>query len=383
MKTLLLMSLLTTGAAAQESIDEVLRSAVASHRIPGVVAMAAKEGKIVYQGAYGNRIASPPAPIAVNTIFRIASMAKPITTVALLQLVEAGKVDLDAPAANYVPAIRRSRMLGAATPPLRPVTVRHLLTHTSGFGYSLWDKQLSAFRAKNPLPSPEPLLFEPGSRWQYGTSTDWLGRIVEAVSGQNLEQYFRARILDPLGMVDTSFNIPAGKLPRLVSEYRRAPDGSLKEEPIRAPQQVKTFGGGGGIYSTAADYTRFMNMILGGGQLDGVRILNADSVALMQNNQIGDLTLSDFRSQSRSQSLDGSVPGGLDRFTFGFALNTRPVEGGRAAGSLAWAGIENTYFWIDPANRTAAIILMQLLPFLDRPALETLNRFEKAVYRAR
>ncbi len=265
--------------------------------------------------------------------------------------------------------------------------MRELLSHTSGYGYDRWDAALHDYRAKklasgvDAAAIPEPLLFDPGTKWQYGTSTAWLGRLVEAVSGQTLEQYCRAQIFDPLGMVDTSYDVIPEKQPRLVTLHQRAADGTtLTEVPQSRLQPVKVYRGDGGLYSTAPDYVKFMGMILGGGELGGVRILRPETVAMMGQNQIGGLSLPDFKSVIPQQSLDGRVPGGLNKFGLGFAINTKAVDGGRRAGSLAWAGLDNTYFWIDPASKTTAVIMMQILPFLDRGALETLTNFEHAVY---
>ena len=376
-------------------ISDVLRNAVESHQISGVAAMVTRDGVTVYQGAFGNRIDNPATPMTVDTIFRMASMTKPVTSVAVMQLVEAGKVKLDAPASEYLPEIARVQVLdhidaktGQAVmrSPKTPVTVRQLLSHTSGYGYDRWDAVLNDYRTKLlasgavPADFQEPLLFDPGTKWQYGSSTAWLGRIVEAVSGQTLEQYCRVNILDPLGMADTSYDVTPEKQFRLATLHQRAPDGTLTEAPPRPLQPVKVYRGDGGLYGTAPDYVKFMAMILGGGQLGTVRILRPESVAAMEKNQIGGLSLQDFKTVDPGTSLDGRVPGGLDKFGLGFAINTKAVEGGRGAGSLAWAGLDNTYFWIDPARKTTAVIMMQLLPFLDRGALDTLTNFERAVY---
>jgi methyl acetate hydrolase len=381
---------------AADAIDNVLRNAVEQRKVPGVVAMATRGGAVVYQGAFGNRREHPPTQMTVDTIFRIASMTKPVTSVAVMQLVEAGKVKLDGPAGQYLPEIAKAQVIdridpktGEAVmrPPKTPVTVRELLSHTSGYGYDRWDPVLHEYRTKvlasgvDAAAFKEPLLFDPGTKWQYGTSTAWLGRLVEAVSGQTLEQYCRAKIFDPLGMVDTSYDVTPDKQSRLVTLHQRAADGTtLTENPQGSLQPVKVYRGDGGLYSTAPDYVKFMAMILGGGQSGNVRILRPETVAMMEKNQIGGLSLPEFKSVIPQQSLDGRVPGGLDKFGLGFAINTKAVDGGRRVGSLAWAGLDNTYFWIDPASKTTAVIMMQLLPFLDRGALETLTNFEHAVY---
>ena len=382
-------------AQAADPINDVLRQAVEQHKIPGVVAMATKDGAVVYQGAFGNRTDLPATPMTVSTIFRIASMTKPVTSVAVMQLVEAGKVKLDGPAGQYLPEIAKAQVIDRVDPktgeammrpPKTPVTVRELLSHTSGYGYDRWDPVLHDYRNKalasgvEPAAFKEPLLFDPGTKWQYGTSTAWLGRLVEAVSGQTLEQYCRQKIFDPLGMTDTSYDVAPDKQTRLATLHQRASDGKLTEVPATPLQPVTVYRGDGGLYSTAPDYVKFMNMILGSGQSGSVRILRPETVAMMEKNQIGGLSLPEFKSVIPQQSLDGRVPGGLDKFGLGFAINTKAEDGGRGAGSLAWAGLDNTYFWIDPTRKTTGVIMMQILPFLDRSALETLTNFEHAVY---
>ena len=268
---------------AGSSVDAVLRNAVEQKKIPGVVAMVADANGVLYQRAFGKRDEGHGIPMTADTIFRIASMTKPVTSVALMQLVELGKVKLDAPAGTYLPELSRVMVLDAAgaksgEPVLRapksPVTVRQLLTHTSGFVYENWDRELHEYRTKSDpsgasgagLPG-EPLLFDPGTQWHYGTSTLWLGKLVEAVSGQTLEEYFRQHILDPLGMADTSFDVPLAKQARLVTIHQREPGGRLVETPPSPIEPVKNYRGDGGLYSTAPDYVTFMRMILAGGQL--------------------------------------------------------------------------------------------------------------------
>jgi CubicO group peptidase (beta-lactamase class C family) len=227
-----------------------------------------------------------------------------------------------------------------------------------------------------------PLMFDPGARWEYGTSLDWTGRLVEAVSGLTLEQYFERNILSPLGMKDTGFSVPADKFNRLVSEYQRQSDGSLKENPRTLPQSPKSFNGGGGLYSTAGDYVRFMQMILRRGRTSGAeQILRPKTVQMMSTNQIGELTAGKMKTVQPDVSSDVDFhPGFTDKFGFGFLINTTANERGRSANSLAWAGIANTFYWIDPRRRLCAVLMMQFLPFVDREALSMLGDFEKAVY---
>jgi CubicO group peptidase (beta-lactamase class C family) len=226
-----------------------------------------------------------------------------------------------------------------------------------------------------------PLLFDPGTKWEYGISVDWLAKLVERISGQSLEEYFRQNIFAPLGMEDTFYNVPADKQGRVVTIHHRKDDGTLAENPPQVFKPVTFFGGGGGLYSTATDYLKLTRMLLGRGMLGKTRVLQAETVALMGRNQIGNLRVTPLRSLDPQFARDGvPIPGSLDKFGFGFAINTQPVEGGRASGSLAWAGIYNTFFWVDPTRKTTAVVMMQFLPFMDNAAKSLLEEFELAVY---
>src|SRR5271165_50349 len=380
----------TNGAS---HIDDVLRSGIAQRKIPAAVAMAASGNKVLYSGAFGTRDSSG-APVSADSIFSIASTTKAITTTAALQLVEQGKLTLDEPVAKYFPRLANLEVLdgfdSTGAPKLRPaktpVTLKHLLTHTSGFCYDAWDADMFRYTSqhKGPLPAVPPLMFEPGARWQYGTGIDWAGRIVEALSGMHLEEYFQAKILGPLEMHDTSYILPASKVDRWVSNYQRQPDGSLKQEPRVAPTPPKEFNGGGGLFSTTGDYVRCMQMILGKGRgANGARILQPKTVESMQVNQIGALTAGKMKSQRPDRSSDVDIqPGFTEKWGLGFLINTTPYAGGRSAGSLAWAGIFNTFYWIDPKRSLCAVIMMQFLPFVDKDAIGLLNDFERAVYSA-
>jgi CubicO group peptidase (beta-lactamase class C family) len=384
--------------AASAGIGSILQTSLQQHKIPAAVAMAATSGKITYTGAFGMRDSKSGVAVTPESLFMIASMTKPITSVAAMQLVEQGKLKLDEPASTYIPELGSLQVLhgfdpGTGKPILKPatkpVTLRTLLTHTSGFCYDTWFADMLRWEKESGTSSPlgtvaplTPLMFEPGTRWQYGTSVDWSGRLVETVSGLTLEQYFQKNILEPLGMHDTSFLLPAAKFDRLVSEYRRQDNGSLKEDPRNLPKPPKAFNGGGGLHSTAGDYVRFMQMILrrGSGQ-NGEQILQAKTVDMMATNQIGELSAGKLKTARPDISSDVDChPGFKDGFGFGFLINSKAYEGGRSAGSLAWAGIANTYFWIDPGKGVAGVIMMQYLPFADKEALAVLGDFERAVY---
>lgn len=388
-----------SSTAPDNPIDRVLRQAVEEAKVPGIVAMAAVGNRVIYQGAYGERDTIQHVPMTADSIFHIASMTKPVTSVAVMQLVESGRVKLDEPVATYLPELSQIQVLeefeastGKAKlrAPKTPPTVHQLLTHTSGFAYEFLDEKLHAYAATGAVPPlrlgddgylKAPLVFDPGSRWEYGISTDWLGKLVERVSGQTLEEYFRQHILEPLGMSDSFFNVPPEKQRRVVALHVRQEDGSFVEPPPQPLKPVKFFSGGGGLYSTASDYMKFERMVLGGGKLGDKRILRAETVEQMSRNQIGDLMLVPLSSVIPQFAKNPiRVPSSLDKFGLGFALNSKPVEGGRSAGSLAWAGINNTYFWIDPPRKTCAVVMMQFLPFSDDAAISTVENFERAVY---
>jgi methyl acetate hydrolase len=380
------------------SLDETLATGAKQRKIPAVAAMVATVDKITYAGAFGKRDGSSGIDVKADSIFRIASMTKAITTTAALQLVEQGKLSLTEPAAKYLPELGKLEVLegfdpSSGKPILRPakrqVELRHLMTHTSGFVYAVWDEELARYNKVAGSTAPPtavapltPLAFEPGTQWQYGTGIDWTGKLVEKASGLTLEQYFQRNILGPLGMKDTTFVFPKEKFDRLVSSYRRQSDGSLQEDPRTMPEAPKEFNGGGGLFSTAPDYVRFMQMILRKGRSgDGQQILAAKSVAMMSTNQIGPVNVHKMKTTDPSVSADVDMhPGAADKYTFGFLLNPTAYQGGRSAGSLAWAGVENTFYWIDPRREICAAIMMQFFPFVDPQAVGMLGDFEKAVY---
>jgi len=380
--------------AAGGGIDETLRTGIVNRKIPAVTAIVATPDKILYSGAFGKRDSASGVEVTPGSMFRIASMTKAITTTATMQLVEQGKVTVDEPVSKYLPALGTLPVLdgfdSAGQPKLRPakkeIALKHLLTHTSGCVYPPWDSVLSKYVKTNPPPADDsliyPLRFDPGTRWEYGTGIDWAGRLVEKLSGMTLEDYFQRNILHPLGMKDTSYICPPEKFDRLVNLARKQTDGSFKEEARKQPPVPKTFGGGGGLYSTVADYARFTQMILRKGQgPGGETILKPKTVELMMANQIGPLAVEELKSNDPTTSADVNMhPGAIDKYTFGFLLNPTAYPGGRSAGSLAWAGIDNTFYWIDPHRQLTAVIMMQFLPFVDKDAVAMLGDFEKAVY---
>ena len=375
-------------------IDAMLQARVDASEAPGVVAMAATERSVAYQGAFGVRDIRTAAKMSADTVFRIASMVKLLTAVAAMQLVEAGKLGLDEPAATIDPALGSHPVLVGfdakgvpqLRPPKRPVTLRHLLSHTSGFSYPLWDPNVVRyirFARGDPALPRRPLMFDPGDRWAYGGSLDQVGRLVEISSGKVLDRYFRDHICGPLGMNDTVFSITDRQRAREASLHVRQADGTLVPQPLEKPAPAKVFSGGGGIYSTAPDYLKLLQALLNKGSLAGTSVLRPETVALMSTNQIGGLEAGLLRTTNPALSNDVDFFPGLHlRWGLGGMINIDPVADGRAAGSLTWAGLFNTYFWIDPASRIAGVIMMQILPFADKGALNVYRQFEHGIYRA-
>jgi len=394
-------SVLAETAANKASIDEALAEAVKSGRVPGVVALATNDKGPIYTGAFGVRsLAQSQQPMTVDSVFWIASMTKAVTTTAAMQMVEQGKLKLDQPASEILPELASPQVLEgfdpAGTPQLRParrpVTLRQLLTHTAGYTYDIWNENTGRYEKFANLPGiitckdealKTPLAFDPGERWEYGINIDFAGKMVEKVTGKRLEAYFRESIFEPLGMIDTGFKLGPTQRDRLVAMHARGDDGSLKPIEFEMPQEPEFYMGGGGLYSTGPDYLKFVRMFLNRGTLDGKTVLRPETVATMAQNQIGDINVVMLKTVVPGSSADAEFfPGMVKKWGLGFMINTQTAPTGRSPGSLAWAGLGNTYFWIDPSKNVAGVILMQLLPFADAQALETFAEFEGRVYKA-
>ncbi|MGA2056961.1 MAG: serine hydrolase domain-containing protein [Bradyrhizobium sp.] len=391
---------LTGAASAQNSpataaLDASLRSAVEQKDVPGVVTLITDRKGVLYESAFGVADVATGRPLKTDAMFRIASMTKPITSTALMQLVEQGKIGLDDPVEKYLPELKNPQVIESfdaktgdykVRPAATLPTVRQVLTHTSGLGYPFTSAILRDFkpRAGETYPFGGPLLFDPGTRWHYGTSLDVVGRLVEVVSGQKLEDYFHDHIFVPLKMNDTSYNVPEAKGPRLVAQQQR--DGARMDGPVvlQIPPLVGlTIAepiGGGGLASTADDYGRFMRMILNGGELDGARVLKPETVKLMEQNQIGAVSVPALKSAMPRSADFTFIADGRDKWGLGFLITVDQLPGLRSPGSLSWGGINNTYFWIDPARGIGGVILMQYLPFADAKALATYRTFERGAY---
>ncbi len=381
-------------------IDATLRDAVDAGTVPGIVAMAATRDGPIYQGAFGARRLGDGPAMSLDTVFRIASMTKAITSVAAMQLVEQGKLSLDDPVPAIDPALAAPQVLigfdvkGAPIlrPAKRPITLKHLLTHTAGFCYEQWNPDLERCVAALGMPQMAsgkraalrmPLMFDPGERWEYGINIDWVGRLVEEASGQNLDTYLAEHITRPLGLKDTGFAISAEQRARQASVHQRASDGSLTPQPFEIPTEREFLAGGGGLYSTASDYLRFLQALLQGGSLNGAQIIKPETVTLMGENHIGALPAGILKTNNPPLTNDVDLfPGQAVRWGLGYMLTLDPGPNGRSAGSLTWAGIFNTYYWLDPRKGVAGLTMTQILPFADPATLAVYGAFEREVYAA-
>ena len=377
----------------------MLAGAVAAGDVPGVAALVAGRSGVSYAGAFGLRQAGRGDDMTADTVVWIASMTKPLTAVAALRLVERGRLALDEPLVGLLPELAAVRVLAGFAadgsprlrPPRRPVTLRRLLSHTAGFGSALFNADVARFQTHAGLPPlgecrevtllGTPLLFDPGKRWEYGTGNDWAGRAVERASGQTLEDYLGEHVCGPLGMADTGFLLRPDQRARLARVHRRQPDGSLAPDAYEVTQRPEFFLGGGGLYSTAADYLRFARMLLGGGHLDGARVLRPETAAMLGAPQTGALPVGRLAGTLPTSTGDiDLLPGTPTAWGFGGLIAGDDTPDGRAAGSWGWAGLANTHFWVDPTRGLAAVFVAQVLPFGDRRVLTTLRAFQRAVY---
>ena len=380
-------------------IDHVLADAITGPKVAGVVAAAADASGVIYDDAFGRRSLTSSARMTTDTVFRIASMTKAITGAAAMQMVEQGKLDLDQPAGEILPFLANPRVLlgfdSKGNPLMRSargtVTLRKLLTHTAGFVYDTWNADMNRFATETSLPAARsgklvaleaPLGFDPGERWEYGINIDIAGRMVEVASGEDLDTYMRRHLFEPLGMPDTGFRLRPEWHSRLAHVHARGADGSLTPIDVPAPvENPEFFAGGGGLFSTARDYLTFLQALMHGGQFNGARVLRPETVALMGQNHMGALNVLPMVTSNPRMSNDVELFPGMDKkWGLSFLINTQDVPGRRSAGSLTWAGINNTYYWLDPKKQVAGVLMTQVLPFGDATVLGLLDRFEEAVY---
>jgi methyl acetate hydrolase len=377
------------------AIDSVLRRAVNERWAPAAVAIVVGPEEINYLGAYGRADTDTQAPITPDAIFRVASFTKAAVAIGALRLIEEGQLSLETPVGDILPAFDRLRVLegfDGDTPRLRPpasrATIRHLMTHTSGLTYDTFNEGLTRYCSTTGTPMPgaglkacfrAPMVFDPGTAWAYGMSTDWLGQVIEEVSGERLDEHLRRILFDPLGLNDLTFTPDAAQRQRLVPVQQRASDGEFSRLEFEYPEQPEFYSGGHGLYASAAAFARVQQVLLNGGEFHGIRFLRPESVERMTSPQLGGLGIRPLHSTRLDFSYDlglgPNVTWGLDTL-----LTVEGQPGMRPTGSFGWCGTFNTFYWIDPRNRLAAALYMQYLPFFDPGALTFAREFELAVY---
>lgn len=380
-------------------IDHVLQEAVAAGSVPGVVAVVADRDGVRYRGAYGLQRTDRPDPMTQDTIFRISSWTKSVTTTAIMQLVERGLVRLDQPVVEVAPEFGKIQLLAGIDgdrpilrPPSSPVTIAHLATHTSGLAYDIWSDVVLRYQELTGTPSVlsglreslfSPLIFEPGTGWAYGPGIDWLGQVVEAVTGERIDRYLSANIFRRLGMTSTGFRVADGDRARLAAIHARAEDGSLTPLDFDWTTDPGHILCGHGLYSTVDDYVRFLQIFLHDGRGNGEQIIRPQTVRQMTENRIGDVVPGVMRSTMPHLSNDAEFFPGLRKgHSVGFQTILEQPPGMRSAGSLSWAGLFNVFYWWDPTRQLVAAIASQLLPFQDPRAMALYGEFERAVYRS-
>lgn len=380
-------------------IDAMLQKAADAGDVPGVVAMATDRNGTIYESAFGKRVLGQPAPMTADTVVWIASMTKALTATGVMQLVEQGKLDLDAPAAKIVPDIAKSEVLegfdGSGQPrtrkPKRDITLRHLLTHTAGFSYDIWNTDIAKYMEVKKIPGiiscqnaalTTPLLFDPGEKWDYGINIDWAGKMLEAVSGKRLGAYMAENLFAPLGMSSTAFKITPDMRARLAKIHQRDDkDAFAPQMDLEIPQDPEFEMGGGGLYSTAGDYLRFVRMILNRGKAGTTQVLKPETVDLMSKNNMGDVRVTLLKTAAPPLSNDAEFfPGVPKGWGLSFQINLDKAPTGRPGGGLMWAGLANSYFWIDHTTGIGGVYMTQVLPFADKKALPLYYEFEKAFY---
>lgn len=381
-------------------LDTVLSDAVENGDVPHAAGVVTNASNLLYQGQVGPRRLGENTLLQKDTVYWIHSMTKPLTTACVMQLVEQGRINLNDDCGKIIPALDTPNVLEGfdsdGRPKLRPacgeITLRRLLTHTAGFVYDNWNPdqrdwmnytgtERSDFY--NDATKCPPLGYDPGTCWEYGISIDWAGKVLEAITGQTLEVYLRTNLLEPLGMSSTGFMLTDDIRNRLSGVHFRDTQGFIHAADIDVPedQDPQDFTGGGQLYGSAGDYARFMRMILNKGELDGIRVLNRDTVQLMGENHIGDIQVGPMPAAIPENTYPFELYPGLDkRWGLSFMINMEDIPGRRRAGSLAWGGLRNTYFWIDPASGLGAALFTQMLPFVDPKTLTLLDKFEQAIY---
>jgi CubicO group peptidase (beta-lactamase class C family) len=383
----------------KDNLDNVLSSGIQRGAAAGVSAVVGNREGIIYEGAFGERSLGSGVAMTPDTVGWIASMTKAITSVAAVQCVERGLLHLDSPARNICPELGKVGVLTGfddagnpvTRPPKRDITLRQLLSHSAGFSYEIWNTDMQKVQAALGIPSVTecknkaltlPLLFDPGEAWEYGINIDWAGKMIETVSGKTLGAYLEDNIFEPLQMSSTAFKLSQEMRSRLADVHLRGADGSLTLFPFEIPQDPEFEMGGGGLYGTVADYLKFLRALLNNGQLAGERILTPESVAALGVNQMGDCRVNNLKAAIPLTNDAEFFPGQQKSWSLAFQINHERAPTGRPAGGLMWAGLANSYYWLDQHNGLAGVYLTQLFPFADHKSLGLFYEFEKAVYSA-
>ncbi|GHF66875.1 CubicO group peptidase (beta-lactamase class C family) [Amycolatopsis bartoniae] len=379
--------------STKERIDALLAAAVKDGVAPGVVAVAATADEVIYRGAVGT---GGNGPLSPDSVVYIASMTKLLTAIAALQQVEKGTLTLDAPIATVLPELTELQVLegydadGAeiARPAKSQPTLRQLLTHTGGFAYNFWNERIDRYTREHDVPTIvasreltlfNPLVADPGTEWNYGHHLEWVGKAVERVSGLNLEDYLRQNVFGPLQLTGSGF-VLGERRERLASMNVRTEDGGTTPIDLVIDQEPEFYMGGGGLYSTPEDYLTVLRMLLNGGTLGGVTILSQKTIEEARDNHIGELTVGRLVTTDPASTFDVEfLPGTTKKWSLLGMYNVEDTPGGRSAGSLFWAGLSNTFFWVDWTRGHAGALFTQMLPFADPRILAVFDEFEDAV----
>jgi methyl acetate hydrolase len=380
----------TMSPRGTEELSTFLKASTDRGDVPGVVVAVVNKTGFLYNEAFGQSSTLTKRAMTKDTIFNLASMTKPVTSVAIMMLVDEGKLTLDDEVAKYLPKYKDPVVISTfneadasyeTRPATRAITIRHLLTHTSGIGYGFSSPTLTKIMQKTGKTEMDmPLLFDPGESWAYGASTRVLGQVVEAISGEKIDAFLQSRILGPLGMNDTSYLVPMSKYSRVVSVNARGADGTFVERPMPATIPA-TVQGDGGLYGTASDYGLFLRMLLNRGKLGNTRILSDKAVKTMFESHTGSVVVHPQESANQSLSRNFPVGAGKDKWGLGFQLAAEKQANRRSPGSGTWAGIFNTHFFIDPSKELGVVVMMQTLPFYDEASMKVYAGVEEAVYR--
>jgi CubicO group peptidase (beta-lactamase class C family) len=379
-------------AALQAALDE----SVAARRAPFLVGMTARSDAVTFAGAAGE--AAPGRAATTDTVFRIFSMTKAVGSSAAMILIDQGAIDPDTEVASVLPEFGALQVLegwDGDRPRLRAprvkATVRHLATHTSGLEYEFWNPDVADYLTRTGRPSilagtreamAYPLMSDPGTRWGYGPSIDWLGRMVEQVAGQRIDTFLKRHLFDPLGMSDTDVEVRPHMAPRLAVVKARGEDGHFADFDLAPPSQPEVYGMGHALYSTPQDYLRFLRLFLNRGTLDGARVLSEAAVERMLRNHMGPLQFQKMLTAAPPVTADfDPFEGTVKTHSLGFMRNEADIAGRRRAGAQSWAGVLNTHYWLDLQSDMAAVIMTQSLPFVEPPFMQAYEQFETAAYR--